>query len=199
MVVVFCFCNFFSLTPLLVLALLLFFPSFLLPPFCAHLSTPPSSSSLPHPLSLPLSISLSLWFLFFRSAETPTKSQISKQPTLCSVPPGESLRLRCPLPEAAAISWTKDGAALGPDNRTLIQRELLQIRDAAPGDSGLYACSELGVQGSQTLCFIVNVTGEWARRGLCREPCEEFGTVGWGWGQGERQVEWGALDGCLPC
>ncbi|XP_062375864.1 fibroblast growth factor receptor 2 isoform X3 [Sardina pilchardus] len=91
--------------------------------------------------------------------ETPTKYQISKQPTLCSVPPGELLRLRCPLPEAgSAISWTKDGAALGPDNRTVIQQELLQIRDAAPADSGMYACSALGVQGGQTLCFIVNVT-----------------------------------------
>ncbi|XP_048125495.1 fibroblast growth factor receptor 2 isoform X2 [Alosa alosa] len=92
--------------------------------------------------------------------ETPTKYQISKQPTLCSVPPGEFLRLHCPLPEAAAghISWTKDGAALGPDNRTVIQQELLQIRDAAPADSGMYACSALGVQGGQTLCFIVNVT-----------------------------------------
>ncbi|XP_041922632.1 fibroblast growth factor receptor 2 isoform X3 [Alosa sapidissima] len=92
--------------------------------------------------------------------ETPTKYQISKQPTLCSVPPGELLRLHCPLPEAAAghISWTKDGAALGPDNRTVIQQELLQIRDAAPADSGMYACSALGVQGGQTLCFIVNVT-----------------------------------------
>ncbi|XP_031434382.1 fibroblast growth factor receptor 2 isoform X3 [Clupea harengus] len=89
--------------------------------------------------------------------ETPTKYQISK-PTLCSVPPGELLRLSCPLPEAAAISWTKDGSALGLDNRTLIQQELLQIRDAVPTDSGLYACSALGVQGGQTLCFIVNVT-----------------------------------------
>ncbi|XP_063047074.1 fibroblast growth factor receptor 2 isoform X2 [Engraulis encrasicolus] len=121
--------------------------------------------------------------------ETSTKYQISK-PTLCSVPPGEVLRLRCALPEAAtgaapaeaagtlssslsalatvpvpvpvaaAITWTKDGAALGPNNRTLIQQELLQIRDAVPGDSGLYACSPQGapLQSSHTLCFIVNVT-----------------------------------------
>ena len=153
----------FSLTPLLVLALLL-----LLLFFCfSSLSLPPSSAhyhlSSPSTPSITLSLSPSLW-LPFRSAETPTKYQISK-PTLCSVPPGELLRLSCPLPEAAAISWTKDGSALGLDNRTLIQQELLQIRDAVPTDSGLYACSALGVQGGQTLCFIVNVTGEWARRG----------------------------------
>ncbi|KAL2082888.1 hypothetical protein ACEWY4_020661 [Coilia grayii] len=92
--------------------------------------------------------------------ETPTQSPKSK-PVLCSVPPGEVLRLRCVLPETpvAAISWTKDGAALGPDNRTLISQELLQIRDAVPTDSGLYACGPLGApQSSHTLCFIVNVT-----------------------------------------
>uniref|UniRef100_A0A8C1PZM9 Fibroblast growth factor receptor n=1 Tax=Cyprinus carpio TaxID=7962 RepID=A0A8C1PZM9_CYPCA len=76
-----------------------------------------------------------------RSAEPPTKNQNSK-PTLCSVHPGELLKLTCPLPEAAAIVWTKDGSSLGPDNRTLIDQEWLQIRDATPKDSGLYACSE---------------------------------------------------------
>uniref|UniRef100_A0A8C2L1M7 Fibroblast growth factor receptor n=2 Tax=Cyprinus carpio TaxID=7962 RepID=A0A8C2L1M7_CYPCA len=78
-----------------------------------------------------------------RSAEPPTKTQNSK-PTLCSVHPGELLRLNCPLPEAAAIVWTKDGSSLGPDNRTLIDQEWLQIRDATPKDSGLYACSAVG-------------------------------------------------------
>uniref|UniRef100_A0A8C2B8L3 Fibroblast growth factor receptor n=1 Tax=Cyprinus carpio TaxID=7962 RepID=A0A8C2B8L3_CYPCA len=78
-----------------------------------------------------------------RSAEPPTKNQNSK-PTLCSVHPGELLKLTCPLPEAAAIVWTKDGSSLGPDNRTLIDQEWLQIRDATPKDSGLYACSAAG-------------------------------------------------------
>uniref|UniRef100_A0A673ND46 Fibroblast growth factor receptor n=1 Tax=Sinocyclocheilus rhinocerous TaxID=307959 RepID=A0A673ND46_9TELE len=78
-----------------------------------------------------------------RSAEPPTKNQNSK-PTLCSVHPGELLKLNCPLPEAAAIVWTKDGSSLGPDNRTLIDQEWLQIRDATPKDSGLYACSTAG-------------------------------------------------------
>uniref|UniRef100_A0A8C1Q720 Fibroblast growth factor receptor n=1 Tax=Cyprinus carpio TaxID=7962 RepID=A0A8C1Q720_CYPCA len=92
-----------------------------------------------------------------RSAEPPTKNQNSK-PTLCSVHPGELLKLTCPLPEAAAIVWTKDGSSLGPDNRTLIDQEWLQIRDATPKDSGLYACSAAGSRASDTLCFIVNVT-----------------------------------------
>uniref|UniRef100_A0A8C1VB10 Fibroblast growth factor receptor n=1 Tax=Cyprinus carpio TaxID=7962 RepID=A0A8C1VB10_CYPCA len=92
-----------------------------------------------------------------RSAEPPTKTQNSK-PTLCSVHPGELLRLNCPLPEAAAIVWTKDGSSLGPDNRTLIEQEWLQIRDATPKDSGLYACSAVGSLASDMLCFIVNVT-----------------------------------------
>uniref|UniRef100_A0A4W5LLU5 Fibroblast growth factor receptor n=1 Tax=Hucho hucho TaxID=62062 RepID=A0A4W5LLU5_9TELE len=39
------------------------------------------------------------------------------------------------------ITWTKDGSSLGVNNRTLIEQEVLQIRDASPKDSGLYACS----------------------------------------------------------
>ncbi|XP_051772641.1 fibroblast growth factor receptor 2 isoform X4 [Ctenopharyngodon idella] len=89
--------------------------------------------------------------------EPPTKNQNSK-PTLCSVHPGELLKLNCPLPEAAAIIWTKDGSSLGPDNRTFIDQEWLQIRDATPKDSGLYACSAAGSQAGDVLCFIVNVT-----------------------------------------
>ncbi|XP_073689764.1 fibroblast growth factor receptor 2 isoform X3 [Garra rufa] len=89
--------------------------------------------------------------------EPPIKNQNSK-PTLCSVHPGELLKLNCPLPEAAAIVWTKDGSSLGPDNRTLIDQEWLQIRDATPKDSGLYACSAVGSRAGDTLCFIVNVT-----------------------------------------
>ncbi|XP_051945617.1 fibroblast growth factor receptor 2 isoform X3 [Xyrauchen texanus] len=86
-----------------------------------------------------------------------TKIQDSK-PTLCSVHPGEILKLSCPLPEAAAIVWTKDGSSLGPDNRTLIDNEWLQIRDATPKDSGVYVCSAAGSHAGDVLCFIVNVT-----------------------------------------
>uniref|UniRef100_A0A8C9SGS3 Fibroblast growth factor receptor n=1 Tax=Scleropages formosus TaxID=113540 RepID=A0A8C9SGS3_SCLFO len=89
--------------------------------------------------------------------EPPTKFQMSK-PMVCSVHPGDVLKLNCPLPGAAAITWTKDGSSLGPNNRTVIEQESLQIRDANPRDSGLYACSAVGPPGSHTLCFIVNVT-----------------------------------------
>ncbi|XP_029926023.1 fibroblast growth factor receptor 2 isoform X2 [Myripristis murdjan] len=86
--------------------------------------------------------------------EASNKYQISK-PTVCSVHPGEVLKLSCPLPTAGTITWTKDGSSLGVNNRTLIEQEVLQIRDATPKDSGLYACTSLG---RDTVCFIVNVT-----------------------------------------
>ncbi|KQK81696.1 Fibroblast growth factor receptor 2 [Amazona aestiva] len=56
------------------------------------------------------------------------------------------------------ISWTKDGVPLGPDNRTVIIGEYLQIKDATPRDSGLYACTAVRTLDSDTLYFIVNVT-----------------------------------------
>ncbi|XP_051275411.1 fibroblast growth factor receptor 2 isoform X3 [Dicentrarchus labrax] len=82
------------------------------------------------------------------------KYQISK-PTVCSVHPGEVLKLSCPLPATGTITWTKDGSSLGTNNRTLIEQEVLQIRDATPKDSGLYTCTSVG---KDTVCFIVNVT-----------------------------------------
>uniref|UniRef100_A0A674NDI9 Fibroblast growth factor receptor n=1 Tax=Takifugu rubripes TaxID=31033 RepID=A0A674NDI9_TAKRU len=88
------------------------------------------------------------------SADTSNKYQISK-PTVCSVHPGEVLKLSCPLPATGTISWTKDGSSLGANNRTLIEQEVLQIRDATPKDSGLYTCTSVG---KDTVCFIVNVT-----------------------------------------
>uniref|UniRef100_A0A1A8DSP8 Fibroblast growth factor receptor n=2 Tax=Nothobranchius kadleci TaxID=1051664 RepID=A0A1A8DSP8_NOTKA len=86
--------------------------------------------------------------------EASNKYQISK-PTVCSVHPGEVLKLSCPLPATGTITWTKDGSSLGTNNRTLIEHEVLQIRDATPKDSGLYACTSVG---KDTVCFIVNVT-----------------------------------------
>uniref|UniRef100_A0A3Q2VC31 Fibroblast growth factor receptor n=1 Tax=Haplochromis burtoni TaxID=8153 RepID=A0A3Q2VC31_HAPBU len=88
------------------------------------------------------------------SAEASNKYQISK-PTVCSVHPGEVLKLSCPLPGTGTITWTKDGSSLGNNNRTLIEQEVLQIRDTTPKDSGLYACTSVG---KDTVCFIVNVT-----------------------------------------
>ncbi|CAK6951820.1 fibroblast growth factor receptor 2 isoform X2 [Scomber scombrus] len=86
--------------------------------------------------------------------EASNKYQISK-PTVCSLHPGEVLKLNCPLPLTGTITWTKDGSSLGTNNRTLIEQEVLQIRDATPKDSGLYACTGVG---KDTVCFIVNVT-----------------------------------------
>ncbi|XP_053476558.1 fibroblast growth factor receptor 2 isoform X3 [Ictalurus furcatus] len=89
--------------------------------------------------------------------EPPINSESSKA-TMCSVHPGDIVKLNCPLPEAAAIVWTKDGTSLIPDNRTLIEREQLHIRHAAPTDSGLYACQATGAKATDAVCFIVNVT-----------------------------------------
>ncbi|XP_054062212.1 fibroblast growth factor receptor 2 isoform X10 [Rissa tridactyla] len=89
--------------------------------------------------------------------EPPTKYQIS-QPDVYSALPGEPLELRCQLKDAVMISWTKDGVPLGPDNRTVIIGEYLQIKDATPRDSGLYACTAVRSLDSDTLYFIVNVT-----------------------------------------
>ncbi|XP_055083471.1 fibroblast growth factor receptor 2 isoform X1 [Periophthalmus magnuspinnatus] len=86
--------------------------------------------------------------------EASNKYHISK-PTLCSVHPGEVLKLSCPLPLKGTITWTKDGRSLGANNRTLIEQDVLQIRDTTAKDSGLYACTSVG---SDTVCFIVNVT-----------------------------------------
>uniref|UniRef100_A0A4W5LN53 Fibroblast growth factor receptor n=1 Tax=Hucho hucho TaxID=62062 RepID=A0A4W5LN53_9TELE len=121
-----------------------------------------------HPWGYVVFLKIFLTLLLVSSSPTflppPTKYQISK-PTVCSVHPGELLKLNCPLPgEVGTITWTKDGSSLGVNNRTLIEQEVLQIRDASPKDSGLYACSTVGPQGSDTLCFIVNVTGESGRK-----------------------------------
>ncbi|EMP31676.1 Fibroblast growth factor receptor 2 [Chelonia mydas] len=89
------------------------------------------------------------------AAEPPTKYQIS-QPDVYSALPGDPLKLRCQLKDA--IIWTKDGIQLGPNNRTVISGEYLQIKDAAPRDSGLYACTAVRTTESDTLYFIVNIT-----------------------------------------
>lgn len=120
--------------------------------FFSYLHFPPSLCTLfflvcPLPPLIPTSI---------RSADASNKYQISK-PTLCSVHPGEVLKLSCPLPATGTITWTKDGSSLGANNRTVIEQEVLQIRDATAKDSGLYTCTGVG---KETVCFIVNVTGE---------------------------------------
>uniref|UniRef100_A0ABI7X2C6 Fibroblast growth factor receptor 2 n=3 Tax=Felinae TaxID=338152 RepID=A0ABI7X2C6_FELCA len=91
------------------------------------------------------------------SAEPPTKYQIS-QPEVYVAAPGESLELRCPLRDATMISWTKDGVHLGPNNRTVLIGEYLQIKGATPRDSGLYACTAARPVDSEAVYFMVNVT-----------------------------------------
>lgn len=92
-------------------------------------------------------------------AEPPTKYQIS-QPDVYSVLPGDLLKLHCQLKDAIKISWTKDGAHLVPNNRTFMSGEYLQIKDTTPTDSGLYACTAIRTVDSDTLYFIINITGE---------------------------------------
>ncbi|XP_027449679.1 fibroblast growth factor receptor 2 isoform X13 [Zalophus californianus] len=89
--------------------------------------------------------------------EPPTKYQIS-QPEVYVAAPGESLELRCPLRDAATIIWTKDGVHLGPNNRTVLIGEYLQIKGATPRDSGLYACTAARPVDSEAVYFMVNVT-----------------------------------------
>uniref|UniRef100_A0A672IWJ6 Fibroblast growth factor receptor n=1 Tax=Salarias fasciatus TaxID=181472 RepID=A0A672IWJ6_SALFA len=86
---------------------------------------------------------------------TPSRPFSLPLPDNCFLHPGEVLKLSCPLPATGTITWTKDGSSLGTNNRTLIEQEVLQIRDATPKDSGLYACTSVG---KDTVCFIVNVT-----------------------------------------
>ncbi|GAB5578841.1 fibroblast growth factor receptor 2 isoform X1 [Prionailurus iriomotensis] len=89
--------------------------------------------------------------------EPPTKYQIS-QPEVYVAAPGESLELRCPLRDATMISWTKNGVHLGPNNRTVLIGEYLQIKGATPRDSGLYACTAARPVDSEAVYFMVNVT-----------------------------------------
>ncbi|XP_039599486.1 fibroblast growth factor receptor 2 isoform X3 [Polypterus senegalus] len=89
--------------------------------------------------------------------DSPVQFQIT-QPVVRSFPVGDQLKLRCPLLEPGSLIWTKDGYALVPNNRTFIFERLLQINDASPLDSGLYACSTVRPLGPDTLYFIVNVT-----------------------------------------
>ncbi|XP_051779182.1 fibroblast growth factor receptor 2 isoform X5 [Erpetoichthys calabaricus] len=84
-----------------------------------------------------------------------TKFQIS-QPVVHSFHSGEALKLDCQLSEPGTVVWTKDGSPVKPNNRTAITDGSLQIGDASPTDSGLYACST--VRPLAVLYFIVNVT-----------------------------------------
>ncbi|OXB62738.1 hypothetical protein ASZ78_010805 [Callipepla squamata] len=77
-----------------------------------------------------------------------------------SAHPGDLLQLRCRLrDDVQSISWVRDGVQLPENNRTRITGEEVEVRDAVPEDSGLYACMTNSPSGSETTYFSVNVSG----------------------------------------
>ncbi|NWH63056.1 FGFR1 factor, partial [Geococcyx californianus] len=76
-----------------------------------------------------------------------------------SVHPGDLLQLRCRLrDDVQSINWVRDGVQLAENNRTRITGEEVEVRDAVPEDSGLYACMTNSPSGSETTYFSVNVS-----------------------------------------
>ncbi|NWR80376.1 FGFR1 factor, partial [Centropus unirufus] len=76
-----------------------------------------------------------------------------------SAHPGDLLQLRCRLrDDVQSISWVRDGVQLPDNNRTRITAEEVEVRDAVPEDSGLYACMTNSPSGSETTYFSVNVS-----------------------------------------
>ncbi|NXH11611.1 FGFR1 factor, partial [Bucco capensis] len=76
-----------------------------------------------------------------------------------SAHPGELLQLRCRLKhDVQSINWLRDGMQLAENNRTRITGEEVEVRDAVPEDSGLYACMTNSPSGSETTYFSVNVS-----------------------------------------
>ncbi|XP_053125662.1 fibroblast growth factor receptor 1 isoform X2 [Hemicordylus capensis] len=76
-----------------------------------------------------------------------------------SAHPGDLLQLRCRLREdVQSINWVRDGVQLLENNRTRITGEEVEVRDAVPEDSGLYACMTNSPSGSETTYFSVNVS-----------------------------------------
>ncbi|NXN94689.1 FGFR1 factor, partial [Rhinopomastus cyanomelas] len=76
-----------------------------------------------------------------------------------SAHPGDLLQLRCRLrDDVQSINWVRDGVQLVENNRTRITGEEVEVRDAVPQDSGLYACVTNSPSGSDTTYFSVNVS-----------------------------------------
>ncbi|KQK82350.1 basic fibroblast growth factor receptor 1-like protein [Amazona aestiva] len=76
-----------------------------------------------------------------------------------SAHPGDLLQLRCQLrDDVQSINWVRDGIQLSENNRTRITGEEVEVRDAVPEDSGLYACMTNSPSGSETTFFSVNVS-----------------------------------------
>lgn len=103
------------------------------------------------PLVFPLSLS-PLTFPVLPKASNDVESY--------SVHPGDLLQLRCRLrDDVQSINWVRDGVQLSENNRTRITGEEVEVRDAVPADSGLYACMTNSPSGSETTYFSVNVSG----------------------------------------
>ncbi|XP_044293241.1 fibroblast growth factor receptor 1 isoform X4 [Varanus komodoensis] len=76
-----------------------------------------------------------------------------------SAHPGDLLQLRCRLrDDVQSINWVRDGVQLSENNRTRITGEEVEVRDAVPEDSGLYACMTNSPSGSETTYFSVNIS-----------------------------------------
>ncbi|XP_063167278.1 fibroblast growth factor receptor 1 isoform X2 [Candoia aspera] len=85
--------------------------------------------------------------------------QTSLEAESYSAHPGDLLQLRCRLrDDVQSINWVRDGVQLSENNRTRITGEEVEVRDAVPEDSGLYACMTNSPSGSETTYFSVNVS-----------------------------------------
>lgn len=124
-------------------------------------------NTAPQQLGVLLSLVLFSFFFFFcfsllsLSPLTPPvlpKAKIEVESY--SAHPGDLLQLRCRLrDDVQSINWVRDGVQLAENNRTRITGEEVEVRDAVPEDSGLYACMTNSPSGSETTYFSVNVSG----------------------------------------
>lgn len=100
------------------------------------------------------------FFLFFSLLTPPVLPKAKIEVESYSAHPGDLLQLRCRLrDDVQSINWVRDGVQLAENNRTRITGEEVEVRDAVPEDSGLYACMTNSPSGSETTYFSVNVSG----------------------------------------
>uniref|UniRef100_A0A8C3XWD8 Fibroblast growth factor receptor n=1 Tax=Chelydra serpentina TaxID=8475 RepID=A0A8C3XWD8_CHESE len=92
--------------------------------------------------------------------DAPTPINVPSRPVEShAAHPGDLLQLRCRLrDDVQSINWVRDGVQLSENNRTRITGEEVEVRDAVPEDSGLYACMTNSPSGSETTYFSVNVS-----------------------------------------
>ncbi|NWU82226.1 FGFR1 factor, partial [Onychorhynchus coronatus] len=100
-----------------------------------------------------------LFFLFSSPLTPPALPKAKIEVESHSAHPGDLLQLRCRLrDDVQSINWVRDGVQLAENNRTRITGEEVEVRDAVPEDSGLYACMTNSPSGSETTYFSVNVS-----------------------------------------